>query len=107
MLDKCLYQGKLALLSEAMRKISPEAFDLSLSKGQSPNPFMALSPVEQLAPNHSLCSLPFLNNGPCPLPFLNNGLHPLPFFNNGPHLLPLPNSNLHSFPANAPCSLPA
>src|SRR5258706_248831 len=40
-LDKCLYQGKLALLSEAMRKISPEAFDLSLSRGQSPNPFMA------------------------------------------------------------------
>src|SRR5258708_16390731 len=24
-----------------MRKISPEAFDLSLSRGQSPNPFMA------------------------------------------------------------------
>src|SRR6266481_471562 len=40
-LDKCLYQGKLALLSEAMRKISPEAFDLSLSRGQSLNPFMA------------------------------------------------------------------
>src|SRR5258708_9214434 len=40
-LDKCLYQGKLALLSEAMRKISPEAFDLSLSRGQSPNPFIA------------------------------------------------------------------
>src|SRR6266436_39705 len=40
-LDKCLYQGKLALLLEAMRKISPEAFDLSLSRGQSPNPFMA------------------------------------------------------------------
>src|SRR5258707_4884474 len=40
-LDKCLYQGKLALLLEAMRNISPEAFDLSLSRGQSPNPFMA------------------------------------------------------------------
>ena len=40
-LDKCLYQGKLALLSEAMRNITPEAFDLSLSRGQSPNPFMA------------------------------------------------------------------
>ena len=40
-LDKCLYQGKLALLSEAMRKILPEAFDLSLSRGQSLNPFMA------------------------------------------------------------------
>src|SRR5258708_1226977 len=40
-LDNCLYQGKLALLAEAMRKISPDAFDLSLSRGQSPNPFMA------------------------------------------------------------------
>ena len=40
-LDKCLYQGKLALLLEAMRNISPEAFDLSLSRGQSLNPFMA------------------------------------------------------------------
>src|SRR5258708_15578906 len=40
-LDKCLYQGKLALLLEAMRKISPEAFDLSLSRGQSLNPFMS------------------------------------------------------------------
>src|SRR5258707_11415079 len=40
-LDKCLYQGKLALLLGAMRKISPEAFDLSLSRGQSLNPFMA------------------------------------------------------------------
>src|SRR5258705_2200545 len=40
-LDKCLYQGKVGLLSEAMRKLSPEAFDLSLSRGQSLNPFMA------------------------------------------------------------------
>src|SRR5258705_278825 len=66
-----------------MRKISPEAFDLSLSRGQSPNPF---SPVEQLAPNNSLC--------------------PLPFLNNGPHPLPISNSNLHSFPTNGPRSLP-
>src|SRR5260221_8392264 len=114
-LDKCLYHGKLALLLEAMRKISPKAFDLSLSRGQSLNPSWPLSPVEQLAPNNSPCSLPFLNNGPCPLPFLNNGpcplpilnngLHPLPFFNNSPHL-PLSNSNLHSFPTNGLCSLP-
>src|SRR5258708_6525914 len=48
--NKCLYQGKLALLSEAIRKISPEAFDLSLSRGQSPNPLWPLSSVEQLAP---------------------------------------------------------
>src|SRR5258708_10799148 len=39
-LDKCLYQGKLALLLEAMSKISPVAFDLPLSEGQSPNPFI-------------------------------------------------------------------
>src|SRR5258708_6124894 len=91
---------------EAMVKLSPKAFDLSLSRGQSPNPSWPLSPVEQLAPNNSPCSLPFLNNSLCPLPFLNNSLHPLPFFNNDLHLLPLPNSNLHSFPTNGLCSLP-
>src|SRR5258707_1348103 len=105
-LDKCLYQGKLALLLEAMRKISPEAFDLSLSRGQPQTLSWPLSPVEQLAPNNSLYSLPFLNNSLCPLPILNNGLCPLPFFNNGPRLLPLSNSNLHSFPTNSLHSLP-
>src|SRR5260370_26209599 len=40
-LDKCLYQGKLALLSEAMSKISPGSFDLSLSIVQFPYPFIA------------------------------------------------------------------
>src|SRR5258708_714371 len=79
-----------------MRKISPEAFDLSLSRGQPQTLSWPLSPVEQLAPNNSLCSLPFLNNS----------LHPLPFFNNGLCLLPLSNSNLHSFPTNGLHSLP-
>src|SRR5258708_39988170 len=55
-LDKCLYQGKLALLLEAMMKISPDAFDLSLSRGQSLNPFMvtlssgAISSQQQSVP---------------------------------------------------------
>src|SRR5260221_13414003 len=48
-LDKCLYQGKLALLSEAMRNISPEAFDLSLSRGQSLNPSMATLSSEAIS----------------------------------------------------------
>src|SRR5260370_22994385 len=50
-LDKCLYQGKLAFLLEAMRKISPAAFNLSLIIGQSPNPFLAtLSRVSTISP---------------------------------------------------------
>src|SRR5258705_7688420 len=89
-----------------MRKISPEAFDLSLSRGQPQTLSWPLSPVEQLAPNNSPSSLPFLNNGPWPLPILNNGLCPLPFFNNGLRLLPLSNSNLHSLPTNSLHSLP-
>src|SRR5258708_1226974 len=89
-----------------MRKISPEAFDLSLSRGQPQTLSWPLSPVEQLASNNSPCCLPFLNNSPCPLPILNNSLRPLPFFNNGPCLLPLSNSNLHSFPTNGLHFLP-
>src|SRR5258708_8060314 len=37
-LDKCLYQGKLALLSEAMRKISPQTLDFPLTTRQPPTP---------------------------------------------------------------------
>src|SRR5260221_11465270 len=36
-LEKCLYLGKLALLSEAKRKHSHQAFELPSSGGQSPN----------------------------------------------------------------------
>src|SRR5258707_9964639 len=102
-LDKCLYQGKLALLSEAMRKISPEAFDLSLSRGQSPNPFMATLSSGAIS-SQQQSMLPPLPQQQSVLPILNNGLH-LPFFNNCLHLLPLSNSNLHSFPTNGLCSL--
>src|SRR5260221_11264695 len=69
-LDKCLYQGKLALLSEAMRKISPEAFDLSLSRGQSLNPFMATLSIGAISSQqHSILPpLPQQWNVPTPHP---------------------------------------
>src|SRR5260221_5598567 len=105
-LDKCLYQGKLALLSEAMRKISPEAFDLSLSRGQSPNPFMATLSSGAISSQQQsmLPPLPQQWSVPPPHPQQQSAF-PF-FFNNGPHLLPLSNSNLHSFPTNGPHSLP-
>src|SRR5258708_34261764 len=90
---------------EAMRKISPEAFDLSLSRGQSLNPFMATLSSGAIS-SQQQSMLPFLNNSPHPLPILNNGLRPLPFFTNSLHLLPLSNSNLHPFPTNSLPSLP-
>src|SRR5258706_9221882 len=77
-----------------MRKISPEAFDLSLSRGKSPNPFMATLSSGAIS-SQPQSMLPPLPQQWSTLPFLNNGLH-----------LPLPNSNLHSFPTNGLHSLP-
>src|SRR5258706_15699074 len=53
-----------------MRKILPEAFDLSLSRGQSPNPFMATlsSGAISSQPQSMLPPLPQQWSAPPPLP---------------------------------------
>src|SRR5258705_6412908 len=89
-----------------MREISLEAFDLSLSRGQSLNPFMATLSSGAISSQQQsmLPPLPQQWSVPPPHPQQQSAF-PF-FFNNGPHLLPLSNSNLHSFPTNGPHSLP-
>src|SRR5260221_1552228 len=105
-LDKCLYQGKLALLLEAMSKISPEAFDLSLSRGQSLNPFMATLSSGAISSQQQSMLPPLPQQWSAPPPHPQQQSASPPLLQQHPHLLPLSNTNLHSFPTNTPFSLP-